>query len=147
MASRENMGLQIWLMVTVIFAVGMAVAASVFYYTDSSNKQRLAAAQTQAATDATTISNLNYEIQALKKMIQGPPEGLNEIPLSPGSEVKKLVDAFNVDMATYASNLDAGDRSYSKMLNCSCGGFRYCRSDFCRAVPWKYDSSYSCTFS
>ena len=32
----------------------------------------------------------------------GPPEGLDEIPLSPGSETKKLVDAFKVDMATYA---------------------------------------------
>ena len=115
MASRENMGLQIWLMITVMFAVLMAVVASVFYYTNSSNEQRVAAADTKAAADVTTISNLNYEIQALKKMIEGPPEGLDEIPLSPGSETKKLVDAFKVDMATYASNLDAGDRTYSKI--------------------------------
>ena len=114
MASRENMGLQIWLMITVMFAVLMAVVASVFYYTNSSNIQRLAALETQKATDSATISSQNFEIQALKQMIEGPPEGLDEIPLSPGA-TKDLVDAFKVDMATYASNLDAGDRVYSKI--------------------------------
>ena len=102
MASRENMGLQIWLMITVMFAVLMAVVASVFYYTNSSDQQRLAAAVKKEELGGETIRNLNYEIQALKKMITGPPEGLDEIPLSPGSDTKTLVDAFKVDMATYA---------------------------------------------
>ena len=57
MASRENMGLQIWLMITVMFAVLMAVVASVFYYTNSTDQQRLAAAVKKAELDVETIRN------------------------------------------------------------------------------------------
>ncbi|MCH2400090.1 MAG: hypothetical protein MK364_13330, partial [Pirellulales bacterium] len=74
MASRENMGLQIWLMITVMFAVLMAVVASVFYYTNSTTDLKLANKTAELETLNKAIRTKNAEVRVLAMMIEGPTE-------------------------------------------------------------------------
>ena len=117
MAARENTALQAWLIVTVMFAVGMAVMASVFYYRDSTRQAAFDNLKNERDKLESDSRSKNTEVQALIQMIQGPAERLPDTAsaLESTSDVKKMVEDFNVHMATYAANLDEGDQTYSKI--------------------------------
>ena len=103
-----------FLVVALVASTGLAF---IYARVARTNSLRLAASQTQAMTDQTTIITLNYEIQALKKVIQGPAEGVDDIPLRSGSEVRRIIDVYKADMTAHASLLNADDRTYHHALN------------------------------
>ena len=101
----------------VVALVASTALAFIYAHVARTNSLRLAALQTQLRTDQTTISNLNYEIQALTMIIRGPAEGVDNIPLRSGSEVKRIIDVYQADMTAHASLLNADDRTYHHALN------------------------------
>ena len=118
MASRENTALQAWLIVTAMFAVGMAVLATVFYIQNDHAQDALAATKQENTKWEQDFRNKSTEVQVLTAMIQGPPDALETAKsalANDSAEVKNMVAAFDAHMATYASSLDEGDRYYAKI--------------------------------
>ena len=115
MATRENTGLQASLIITAIFAVGMAVVASVFYLNYSTASKEREDFKKKRDDMEANLEKANFHVQALTTMISGDPTTLKDIPIADAG-VQAIADNFQKHMGAFAATEpNESERNYSQI--------------------------------
>lgn len=106
MASGENQGLQIALIILFILVIGLSLS-SFFFFKESQDWKKQATSDSEKAAAATqSAKNAQDELNTLKQYIGMPIE----------SDLKAMQDAHQGDMAKYAGTLPAEKQFYRQAL-------------------------------
>jgi hypothetical protein len=79
MASRENQGLHIALILLIMLSVGLCVFLYVFYSRSERFRVEAETARTKAAQDGKALENANFNVQTLKYMVNGGNKTLTQM--------------------------------------------------------------------
>lgn len=106
MASRENQGLQAFIIILTIFSIGLLVG---LLLVNNARKTQLAtatSAQAEAATQRTAAATAQAETAAIKELAGFAPE----------QTVDQIREAFEADMTKWAQGVPAESRQYRTVL-------------------------------
>ncbi len=120
MATRENQGLQIALIIFLMITVGLAISTYYFFRQAEEQTKTAEAAEAKAKAADTLAKSRHYQLQSLKYMIGVPnitPEGLAalKVGLTPDEGMKEI-DAikrdYDNDMAMFDDTIPVENRNW-----------------------------------
>jgi hypothetical protein len=123
MATRENQGLQIALIIFLMITVGLAISTYYFFrQADEAGKEKIAANDAKLKSDSEAKS-LKYQLEELKLMIGGSklsPEGVAALkqgvtPDEGTKEIDRIKADFNADMALFDGTVPPENRNWRSL--------------------------------
>ena len=117
MASRENQGLQIALILFVLTTIALAVTTFVYFRSSEEKVKEVAAARQAQQRDKKTAETALFQVQALKTMLGHGDTGIDALDDMPGmdDEMRELIKNFKEDMAAYGEGLPEEDLNYRNL--------------------------------